>query len=267
MMSALDPLRSVLVATDLGAASDHAIREGVAHARSMGLRAVLCHVLASAASEAELAEAIDAVRARARQVLASGCDDLVADVVVGSPEAAIRDAAVRHRAELVVLGAAASSGLARRLVGGFFERVLTEVACAVEVARSPHGMGVLVATDLSDASLPEVREGARVAAARRVPLTVLHCVEPHEPVETSASALRLRREHLASMIVAIGLQAEVAVVAGASREAIVRATTGVAANLLVVGSRGRSTMRARLLGATAELVVGEAPCSVRVVHI
>ncbi len=66
---------------------------------------------------------------------------------------------------------------------------------------------------------------------------------------------------------AAGLRAEGQVVRGDPREAIVHAARAGKADLIVMGSHGRSGLAKLLLGSVASFVVANAPCSVLVVKL
>ena len=64
-----------------------------------------------------------------------------------------------------------------------------------------------------------------------------------------------------------GLPGETAIVSGSASEVIVRYAESVAAELVVVGTQGRSGLKLLRLGSTAAWVVDRAPCSVLVVRL
>ena len=62
-----------------------------------------------------------------------------------------------------------------------------------------------------------------------------------------------------------GLALETMVPRGKPYEAIVQAARLKQANLIVLGSHGRTGLRKLLMGSVAERVIGQAPCAVLVV--
>jgi nucleotide-binding universal stress UspA family protein len=98
-------------------------------------------------------------------------------------EADVRTALVdaSRLASMVVLGSRGRGSVASTLLGSVGVAVLRHAACPVVVRRPERdrvGPGVLVGTDLSDASRPVLEYAYRLAETRNLPLTVL--VE-HEP--------------------------------------------------------------------------------------
>src|SRR5215216_5169245 len=72
--------------------------------------------------------------------------------------------------------------------------------------------------------------------------------------------------HVAEQLAAKGLAVETAVRHGDPRSAIVDEAKEWSADLVVIGSHGRTGIRRWLLGSVAQSVVGHAPCSVEVVR-
>lgn len=130
---------------------------------------------------------------------------------------------------------------------------------------------ILVATDLSEASRVAVERAAQIAAARGAVLTVLHVIPDGalselrrlagtvQPVDAlRAEALRAL-EHLASEIRqrhAIEVRLEIR--AGPVLDEILAEAEALAADLVVLGARGESTLRQLLLGTTAERLLRRA---------
>ena len=133
--------------------------------------------------------------------------------------------------------------------------------------------------------MPAATDGvaAQEAKVRGAKLALLHCVEigpapavaisvpfgggwsgpPPEFVESArAAALDLLRSAAAQ----IGVEAEAYVETGDAARAIVDTAEKVKAELVVIGTHGRTGLRRLLLGSVAEKVVRGAPCSVLVVR-
>jgi nucleotide-binding universal stress UspA family protein len=65
----------------------------------------------------------------------------------------------------------------------------------------------------------------------------------------------------------LGVEGDCFVARGAPAPSIVEAARDTATDLLVIGTRGRSTFSRALLGSVAEAILHTAPCSVLVVHL
>lgn len=136
---------------------------------------------------------------------------------------------------------------------------------------------VLAATDFSeaaDASLPWAAHVARTHGAR---LHVVHVLSPPMPVadfaappltvdqELRAAAAQRMDELLAGEVLA-GLDARSVLRDGTPSQAVLDVAGEVAADLLVVGTRGLTGFRHLLLGSTAERIVQRAKAPVLSVH-
>jgi nucleotide-binding universal stress UspA family protein len=166
--------------------------------------------------------------------------------------------------------------------GRVAERVARSAACHVLVARpSPSGK-VLGATDFSDPSLPGVEAAVAEASRRRVPLCLLHSIDLR-PIEWAARPMaylvptvpshvadELRADALTRLQASLErfrAEGERLVVDGPAAPAIVKAARELPAELVVVGTRGRTGLSRLTLGSVAETVLSSAPCSVLVVRL
>jgi len=180
----------VLVAIDLSAGSDEALRQGAAWAKHSNGKLAVLHVMPdlvptntlfpqdtakAALNAAELEVKIkEAVEARAESI--TGGKDLERIVDVGVDYERILVHAESWKADLLVVGAHGHTG-AEKVLGGVAEKVARYAHCEVLIAReSPDGC-VLAGTDLSDPSMPAVAAAAREATRRGVPLVVLTAVD------------------------------------------------------------------------------------------
>ena len=137
-------------------------------------------------------------------------------------------------------------------------------------------MSILVATDFSPCSLGAVRLAAALARRRRVPLWMVHAVEPLPmgdpllPVVPSgwASGLlttaeqSIRRE--AGRLEKEGLPVETRVIVGEPARVVLDLARERGIDLIVVGTHGRRGAAHLFLGSVAETVVRRAECPVLV---
>lgn len=143
-------------------------------------------------------------------------------------------------------------------------------------------MKILLAVDDS----PPSEEAVNVVAERTWPpgsvVRVLHAVGKFVPPaqelwhdaggdlgrareEFKGRALELT-ERVAAFLRQRGLEAEAAVRDGDPRSVIVAEAIGWPADLVVLGSHGRTGIKRTLLGSVSQAVVDHAPCPVEVVH-
>ena len=136
---------------------------------------------------------------------------------------------------------------------------------------------VLYPTDLSDASLPAFRYAAAVARWYGATLTVLHVVPSFEPMAgpaewigdplpvprvPSAEDVRAEMARLLPMDEADGITVTLEARAGHAASVIVDQAVERSADLIVMGTHGRTGFSRLLMGSVAEKVVRQAPCPV-----
>jgi nucleotide-binding universal stress UspA family protein len=126
---------------------------------------------------------------------------------------------------------------------------------------------VLYPTDLSDASLPAFRYAVALARWYGAALTVLHVVPNFDPADPDVQDLPLEdvRAQMARLLPvdpADGVTATFAVREGGTATAIVEQAVESRADLIVMGTHGRSGFSRLLLGSVAEKVLRHAPCPV-----
>jgi nucleotide-binding universal stress UspA family protein len=233
---------------------------------------------------ASLAHVESAVRDRVVNVTKRARAAFEVFVDQGSAYAEIVRRAEHWRPDLLVVGSHGHTGLKRILLGSVAERVTRYAPCAVLVARpGAHASTVVAATDLSDVSLPALTAGRDEAARRHAALVVVHAVDieptyamaglPFGGVPLTVSAEVLRDvQAAASTMLTTALKsakttAEARVVAGDAAAAIVNEAETRDAELVVVGTHGRTGLARVALGSVAEKVVRAAPCSILVVRL
>jgi len=222
------------------------------------------------------------LEAEARRVLSARVGELVdpeggeCEILIeyGTEHSAIIQAAERTGAGLIVVG----HGSHERRLSGISERVVRHAHCPVLVARPSRKGCVLAATDFSDPAAPAVDAAASEAKRRGRDLSIIHAfdiVRFSIAADTTQSGristdvcdriqkeLQQRMDSCAREVSAkSGL-----VVRGAADTTILDATEHLPADLVVVGTHGRTGLSRLALGSVAEAVVRGANCSVLVVR-
>ncbi|MGE3536841.1 MAG: universal stress protein [Candidatus Tectimicrobiota bacterium] len=133
---------------------------------------------------------------------------------------------------------------------------------------------ILVPIDLSPSTDLTFDYALRLARSLQARVTLLHVIEPlllghRDPLAYPAmQALESRiTEQLSAYrmrLVEAGLQGDFAVLHGVPYQVIVETAGRAGADLIVMGTHGRSGLAYVLLGSVAERVVQLAPCSVLV---
>lgn len=289
----------VLVATDLSDAADVAIRAGHELAGS-NKKLVVCHVVleilrasplfpqaVQADTEAMIhaeSRAAAAVEDRVKALTGRTSKEFEIRIESGAADAAILRVAEEVGAALVVTASRGLSGITRMLLGSVAERIVRYAHCSVFVAREHAKTNkILVATDLSKSALAAVTHAAELAQKNSTELVVLYSLDvmpspamgltvpfggvpiipPAELVE------RMRTEAqagLASIVASLNIEAETRVVEGDAASAIIRMAEQINADLVVVGTHGRTGLARMALGSVAEKVARGAHASVLVVR-
>jgi nucleotide-binding universal stress UspA family protein len=299
-MVSLAPMpHRILVAVDLSDASTAALKTARVLADAHGATLAIVHVVTSVADVQPLfpqSYGINATNALEQERLAGealerrvseveGCSDAERFVELGTPYAEIVRRAEAWKADLVVVGSRGSTGITRALLGSVAEHVVRVAHCPVLVSRPIRGSGVVMAaTDLSDPSLPVIARAADEARLRGARLVVMHAMETSLAAygagaaalfgniapEPSAEAQRQTRLVLANLLSdamrRFGAEGEPLVLDGDAVTGVVRAVEEQKADLLVLGTHGRTGISRLLLGSVAEKLVRLADCSVLVVR-
>jgi nucleotide-binding universal stress UspA family protein len=286
----------VFAASDLSDASDEALRQAYAGARAASGTLAVCHVIphpppvhALFPQEYErdiekLTQAVPDVEALVRDRISAVLGpeaEAEIKIVAGEPYAEIVRQAETWSADRIVVGSIGRTGLARLLLGSVAERVVQYAHCSVLVARSSPSGAVLVGTDLSESSMPALSAGVREASARNRQLIVLYASEivteylggaaamfgltpPMPPIELVDQRHAAARQLIADALARAGGSGEIVVAEEPAEQAILRRAETLPAELVVVGTRGRTGLSRVMLGSVAERVVRGAHCSVLV---
>lgn len=284
----------ILAATALGSASDEALRQAHGIAGPAGNLLTLVHVLPELAGRRplfpELRQLDQARTRRIEEVSLSAMRDQWVRIVgsepteanlfleSGTPHSGVLQCAEALGAGLIVL--ASGSRAAGTSGGGVAERVVRHASCPVLIA-SPRAQGpVLAATDFSDPALPALEWGAELARWRGARFAILHAVEPFvtpvlAPEEYALSGtvalMQARREEAHERLAKIEKEFRpsegVLIREGPADDAILKAAEQLQAQLIVVGTHGRTGLSRLTLGSVAESVVRGAHCSVLAVRL
>jgi nucleotide-binding universal stress UspA family protein len=297
----------VLVATDLSEPADEAIRQAHELALARNAQLVVCHVIPMSQhanmlfpqdNEGQAFATVewekwagDQVQDRVARLTGRDPDAYTIAVDCGAPEAVIVGEAEETHADLVVIGNRGATGIERLSMGSIAERVLRFAHCSVLLARPHTRTGqVLAATDLSDPSLPAVTAGAAEAKRRGARLTILHNVDTAPPVlppvemtaaggamspasfttmSGAAPAETIARldAHVRDLMKSRGIDGDCRITEGDPSAAIYRVAQELDAELLVIGTHGRTGLARLALGSVAERAAETAACSVLVVRL
>ncbi len=289
----------VLIATDLTPNAEPALLRGRAHAEAIGAPYLVVHVIPDVLRHHPLAptaadndaspmmdvtkKAADLVTEQVRRVLGASADDFRVRIEIGDAEDEIVRIAEEEHATLIVVGARPREG-AERVLGHIAERVVRYAHATVLVARTGSATSkVVVATDFTDGSSPALAYAAMLVDKVGAQVTVVHAAQ--QPQSTALTALfstlgspwtppaaaaveqleALGREMIENLAkehrFANAVQVE-----GSPADVILAQAEAIDAEMIVVGSHGRTGLRRLVLGSTAEEVIRLTRRSVLVVR-
>jgi nucleotide-binding universal stress UspA family protein len=289
------PMR-VLIASDLSDASDFAVQQGARMAQ--GGSVALCHVMPEPVTHALLAQDYEAdlqkqiaiqpkigeaLRGQWSRLAPTGGPEPELFIDLGSPYEQILGRAEQWHAELIVVGTHGRKGLKRLLLGSVADQVVRAAHCPVLVARAPREGAVLAATDFADPALPAIEAAASEATRRGRKLVVMHAMESPREGDAAMGLLgalpaldtpetRAARRVLASQIINTALtrlqaQGEIVIAEEDVLEETLRLAESLPAELIVVGTHGRTGLSRVVLGSRSSEVIEKAPCSVLVTRL
>lgn len=263
----------LVLATDGSAYSDGSIRVGLAYANRIQADVVgLSVVVHSPEFETFVPNLEELSAQRAREALASFyavAGDHAATMVLkaGDPSEGIVEGARQAGADMIVMGRRGKRGLARSHVGDATVKVIGRADCPVLVVPQVGQLWsrrILLATDGSECSVAAAEAAGYMARQSGLPITVVSVVTSSHS-DARRNAARQAVDGKVARFAEMGLQVDGKVVEGQPDEAIVRAVGETGADLVVMGSHGRTGLKKILLGSVSERVIGQVACPVLVV--
>ena len=275
-LSPLARFEKILVATENSPFSEDAVKVGiamcaVAHARLYLFTMVLTNpeyeifapeLVHKASEEAKVL--LDAIIAEAQQ---QGVSATALIRSGDSPHREIASAAAELNADLIVMGQQGRRGLARMMVGDATVRVIGSAPCsvlAVPVGAHMWRNRILLCTDGSRFSDAAAVTAAKISHCCAAPITVVSALVPSHS-ERRQQEGREAVERTTAQLRQDGLDVEGAALPGEADDVIVKLAAEKGADLIVVGTHGRTGFGKVLLGSVAERVIGKAKCAVLVV--
>lgn len=275
-LSPLARFERLLVATDGSEYSAGAERVAIAMAAKAGVPLiVVTAVIASpdldglgtdglGKSEVEATERLERVEAaaakqgvRCTKVIRYG-DDPYREIVAEATDS---------NADLVIVGRRGKRGLARLMMGDATVKVIGNAPCSVMVVPKAADMWrtrILLATDGSRSGDAAAVAAARIAHCCGNPVTVVSAQVPKHSDTRQAEAQPVV-DRVVSHLGSQGVQVDGLVSRGEAHEVIAAAARDRNADLIIMGSHGRTGLGRLLLGSNSERVIGQATCPVMVV--
>jgi nucleotide-binding universal stress UspA family protein len=276
-------MRRFLIVTDLSPRSELALARALRLARQHSAELRVCHVVDDALpahlAEAQKLAAESILKERVQALTGDATLSASTAVLTGKPFAAILREAIEWSAELIVLGVH-RDGTKDMFRGSTAERVIREGHHPVLVVRRDADMDyrqAVVGVDFSLHSLWAARTGFRLA-----PQAEFHLVHSYiapaaaffaNYVHAQARELHVRemnrtvQEELSAFLARLGDRLpphKRLVIEGSPSDALLNMAGRIPADLLVIGTHGRTGIAHALLGSVAEDLLLQAHCDVLV---
>lgn len=172
------------------------------------------------------------------------------------------------RADVIVIGRRHRSDLARLMVGDSTAKVIGLAHCSVLVVPRDTQMpkhGIVVATDGSRLGDAAAYSAIRLVNQCTLPLTVLTVMPPDQAADGKAEA-EATLARVATAASDAGIQVEGIIESGRRPdEVILEIVKRHKADMIVVGSHGRTGLSRLLMGSVSERVIGNAQCPTLVI--
>jgi nucleotide-binding universal stress UspA family protein len=296
----MNKFRNVFAAIDFSPGSDEALRQAHERAKAARSRLAVCHIVPNelrsnlffphisriAALKLPLAtkHIADAASARVTEITGRQPQEFELIVDDGKPQAMILELAEKWLADLIVIGSHGQTGAAGVLLGGVTESIIRHAHCPVLVSRpGRHAPHIIAGTDFSDPALPAIKAAADEAARIGGDLSVVHSLDlvwspaaypamafGGAPFNISIEEINTLKdaatERIKESLWQLDIRGDAVVTTGAAGTELVAIALEQDAELVVVGTIGRTGLRRALLGSVAETVVRQAPCSVLIVR-
>lgn len=276
-------MKKLLLATDLSARSELALHRAVQLAREHGAALVALHVV-----DEDLPPSLaEVTKAGAERIIHERLDALPGGpkvevaILSGRASNAILGQAADEKAELIVLGLHRKGGLKEMFRGTTAERVIrtgnVPVLVVKSEAKEPYRR-VVVGTDFSVHARRAMQLALRLAPKAELYLVHAFLVPFQGFMYGAGTRQQVESEHRDGMTAMIDeeMQAFLASFKGAppkvhqicregmAQESILKEIVGNDADLLVLGTHGRTGVAHAVLGSVAEDLLTEAPCDVLV---
>ncbi len=270
----ISKLEKLLVATDRSLFSEGAMTEAFSFAKKCSSQLCVMTVLETnpqyetigaeflQKEEDEAVQFLKTVKGRAEG------DGLHCEVVLrrgDNPANLIVDEAARRKVDMIIIGRHGRRGLEKVLMGSAAAKVIGHAPCKVLVvpkAARIEYRNILIATDgsrHSDTAALEAVEIAKRCGSRLIAVSVSPSEEDTEKAKINVGDVVLTAQRA-------GVQIETETPLGRPADVIAELAGGRGADLIVMGTYGKTGIKKLLMGSTTEKVIGRAGCAVLVVN-
>lgn len=268
-------MEKLLVATDGSVFSKSAVREAVNLAKiCSGKLYVVSVVKTNLEYESIVPQIVEKEEEKMRQHLESvkdraskeGVDCEIISHRSEEPYQDIVDEAEKNQADMVIMGTHGRTGLKRLMMGSVTAKVIGHATCNVLVvpldAKIECG-NILVATDGSKYSEAAASEAIGIAKRCGGSLIVISVASSDAEILSAEDYVK----EVSELAEKEGIKTDGLAVKGIPYKAIVDASKRKRADLIVVGSHGRTGLERLLMGSVTERVIGHSESAVLVVRV
>jgi nucleotide-binding universal stress UspA family protein len=278
-----------LLATDSSEFSEGAIREAIRMAKRCGSKLTAISVIETNPEfestapqvlekmEKEVRGHLNSVQSRAKQ------EGVACEIAVHEGEDSYKyivDEAVAQKSTMIIMGRRGKKGFRRLVMGSTTSWTIGHAPCSVLVVPRNAQVdfkSIVVATDGSPHSAAAASEAIGIAKRNSAKLTVIAVVPVDIAMPTDIDFAAIQREKLADQEMQVaeknaravkdaaqkaGVDAQAFVMSGKPADAIIEIAKDKAADLVVVGSHGRTGLDRLLMGSVAERVIVLSSCAV-----
>jgi len=287
-------LKRILAATDFSALGDAAIHRAIVLAAREESELLILHVMPKPSLLDDAFGSDGNLPARMRDVAGDRLAALVAaatqagarrvraEIVEGSAQQALADAAESFHPDLLVIGAHGKGLLQQFFLGGTASRILVRAACPVLVVRREPAADycrALAAVDLGPRSEAVLR--AAIIVAARGGITAAHAYQaPFEAklrykgfseqdiARYSEPEAQAAQRNVAALLTdpdLAGLDLRIRIAHGHPNPVLFDLVNAMGADLIVVGKHGGSRLEESVMGSITRLLAYYAPCDVLVI--
>jgi nucleotide-binding universal stress UspA family protein len=282
----------ILICTDGSEYSEGAVREGIGLAKKHNAKITALSVIdfnaefdALAPDLLEKMEEQAAGHVRQVKTLAEKKGLTCDAFVIRSEKAylAIAEEAAKLKADMIIMGRRGKTGLKRLLIGSVAKRTIGHADCNVLVIPCNATLAcktILVATDGSKYSEVAVAEAIGMAKSCGSDLIVVTAVHAESSAPLDIVSSQMQKDLIAGSEMTAAdnsiqfvrdlaekeqVKSSTHIYAGSPAEVIIHTAREKKADLIVIGSHGRTGIDRLLLGSVAERVIGTADCATLVV--
>lgn len=283
-------LQKLLLSSDGSEFSSGAIREAIKFAKACsGKLYVMAVVEANEEFEALAPQLVEKeenkIREHLENVKAQAAKEGVDCETIAhhgdDPYRLIVEDAAKKKVDLIIMGRRGRTGLKRLMMGSVTAKVIGHSPCKVLVIPSAAKIdwkNLVVATDGSTFGTTAVLEAINIAKQCGGTLTIVSVVSSDALVHIEHSRLHLKDiaekeiqnteknvKELKELAQKEGVKAEGVILSGNPAEAIISTAKEKNADLIMLGSHGRTGLDRLLMGSVTERVIVLSPCAVMVV--